>query len=418
MPIANLAADRRVASRYAIMPPLIFHIDVDAFFASVEQLLAPGLRGRAVIVGSGCIASCSYEARRFGLHAGMSLRKAMELCPDATVLAGSYQTYRCFAEHIWEICEQYAYSLQTLLDEAYGDATGLDGRHGGAVAMGRQLQQRVACEVGLPVSIGLAGNAMMAKLASHAAKPRGVVWIPPGGESEFLDPLPVTDLLGVGPKTAERLADVNVRTIADLRGLDRQVLQCMFAGRGDLLYDRCRGRDRAEIKSNTPPRSISRETTFCRPQCDMQWVRGMLFYLAERAASTARAAGLLAGRVETSIRYADFKGAAAGRTLDQPTNCPWRIFDAASAIQAALHRRRTALRHIGVTLSKFFPAASEARLFETPTDAKRRSLNTTLDAIRNRYGHASIVAGESIELLGKLKQNDYGFILRTPSLTK
>ncbi|MDP6046095.1 MAG: hypothetical protein QGG25_10835 [Phycisphaerae bacterium] len=152
--------------------PLIFHIDVDAFFASVEQLLTPGLRGRAVIVGSGCIASCSYEARRFGLHAGMSLGRALELCADAVILPGSYQTYRCFAEHIWEICSNYAYSLQTLLDEAYGDATGLAGRYGGAVAMARQLQQRVDCVVGLPVSIGLGGNAMLAKLSSHAAKPR------------------------------------------------------------------------------------------------------------------------------------------------------------------------------------------------------------------------------------------------------
>ena len=150
------------------------------------------------------------------MHAGMSLGRALELCADAVILPGSYQTYRCFAEHIWEICSNYAYSLQTLLDEAYGDATGLAGRYGGAVAMARQLQQRVDCEVGLPVSIGLAGNAMLAKLASHAAKPRGVVWIPPGRESEFLDPLPVTDLLGVGPRTAERLEDVNVRTVADL----------------------------------------------------------------------------------------------------------------------------------------------------------------------------------------------------------
>jgi DNA polymerase-4 len=397
---------------------LIFHIDVDAFFASVEQLLMPALRRRAVIVGSGCIASCSYEARRFGLHAGMSLRKARALCADVVILPGAYQTYRCFAEHIWEICSNYAYSLQTLLDEAYGDATSLAGRHGGAVAMGDELQRRIDCEVGLPVSIGLAGNAMLAKLASNAAKPHGVLWIPPGREDEFLDPLPVSRLPGVGPKTAERLADANIRTVAELRKLDREVLRCMFARRGDLLYDRCRGRDRAEVRSETPPKSISRETTFHKPQCDLRWIRGMLFYLTERAAHTARGAGLLAGCVETSIRYVDFKGDSGRRTLPQPTNCPWRLFDMASDLLASLHRRRVALRHVGVTLSKFSRAACEARLFETSADAKRRSLNGALDAIRNRYGHSSIVAGESIALLGQLKQNDYGFVLRTPSLTK
>ena len=400
------------------MPRLIFHIDVDAFFASVEQLLAPALRRRAVIVGSGCIASCSYEARQFGLHAGMSLRKARRLCGNAVILPGSYQTYRCFAEHIWEICSNYAHSLETLLDEAYGDATSLAGRHGGAVAMGRRIQRRIDCEVGLPVSIGLASNAMLAKLASHAAKPHGVLWIPPGRESEFLDPLPVDRLPGIGPKAAARLADVNIHTIAEFRKLDREVLRCMFGRRGDLLYDRCRGRDPAEIRSQTPPKSISRETTFHKPQCDLRWIRGMLFYLAERAARTARGAGLLAGCVETSIHYVDFKGDSGARMLPKPTNCPWQIFDLAADLLSSLHRRRVALRHVGVTLSKFSRVADEARLFETPADAKRRSLNGTIEAIRNRYGHSSIVAGESISLLGQLKQNDYGFVLRTPSLTK
>jgi len=400
------------------MTRLIFHIDVDAFFASVEQLLTPALRRRAVIVGSGCIASCSYQARRFGLHAGMSLRRARALCADAVILPGNYQTYRCFAEHIWEICSHYAHKLETLLDEAYGDATGLSARYGGAVAMGRELQRRVDGEVGLPVSIGLAGNAMLAKLASGAAKPHGVLWIPPGGEREFLDPLPADGLPGVGPKTAERLADANIRTVAELRGLDREVLVCMFGRRGDLLYDRARGCDRAEIRSDAPPKSISRETTFHEPQCDMRWIRGMLFYLTERAAGAARVAGLLAGRVETSIRYVDFKGDRGARTPSRPTNCPWRLFDLAADLLASLHRRRVALRGVGVTLSKFSREADEGRLFETPYDAKRRNLNVALDAIRNRYGHASIVAGESIALLGQLKQNDYGFVLRTPSLTK
>jgi hypothetical protein len=127
---------------------------------------------------------------------------------------------------------------------------------------------------------------------------------------------------------------------------------------------------------------------------------------------------LLAGRVETSIRYVDFKGDSGHRTLPQPTNCPWRLFDLAAELLASLHRRRVALRHVGVTLSKFSRAAGEGRLFETPSDVKLRNLNGALDAIRNRYGHASIVAGESIALLGQLRQDDYGFVLRTPSLTK
>jgi DNA polymerase-4 len=284
--------------------------------------------------------------------------------------------------------------------------------------MARELQQRVDSEVGLPVSIGLASNTMLAKLASHAAKPCGVFWVRPDRVKEFLDPLAVSSLPGVGPKTASRLADVNIRTVAELRQLDREVLDCMFGRRGVLLHDRCRGLDPAEIRRQAPPKSISRETTFHEPQCDIRWIRGMLFYLAERAAAAVRGDGLLAGCVETSIRYVDYKGDATRRTLPEPTNCPWRIFNLAAELLASLHRRRVALRHIGVTLSKFSPISGQARLFDTQADVKSRSLNGALDAIRNRYGHSSIVAGESIELLGQLKQDDYGFVLRTPSLTK
>jgi len=348
----------------------------------------------------------------------MSLGKAASLCPDAVVLPGQYQTYRCFAEQIWEICREYAYSLETLLDEAYGDAGGLTERYGGPLAMGRELQGRIDSEVGLPVSIGLADNAMLAKLASHAAKPHGVVWVDPDRRQEFLDPLDVRRLPGVGPKTSERLGDVNIRTVAQLRALDREVLRCMFGRRGELLYDRCRGRDVAEIRPDTPPKSISRETTFHQPQRDLRQIRGMLFYLTERAMHTARRAALLAGRVEVSIRYVDFKGDNAGRTLHQPTNCHWEIFDVVTELLTGLHRRRVALRNVGVELSRFSRAACEGRLFDTPARAKRRSLNEAIDAIRDRWGHSSVVAGESIALLGRLKQNDYGFVLRTPSLTR
>jgi len=197
----------------------ILHIDADAFFASVEQLLIPALRHRPVIVGSGVIASCSYEARAFGLHAGMPLRQAMELCPSAVRLAGQYSIYRCFAERVWEICRRYVTSLETHLDEAYGDATGMDAHFGDPLALGRRLQKDVADEARLPVSIGLAGNRMMAKVASAHAKPGGVVWVPPGRAEPFLAPLPIRKLPGVGHKTAEVLGDMNIRTIVDLRRL-------------------------------------------------------------------------------------------------------------------------------------------------------------------------------------------------------
>ena len=206
---------------------LILHVDVDAFFASVEQLLIPALRGRPVIVGSGCIASCSYEARRFGLRAGMSLRQAARLCPSAVVVPGQYQVYRCFAEHIWRICRQYVIEMETYLDEAHGNATGMCSCRGDPLTLGRKLQRQVRDEVRLPVSIGLGANRMLAKVASSSGKPGGVVWIRPGDEEGVLASLPVGSLPGVGRKTAGVLGDMNIRTVDDLRMLSRISLRAI-----------------------------------------------------------------------------------------------------------------------------------------------------------------------------------------------
>jgi DNA polymerase-4 len=395
-------------------------VDVDAFFASVEQLLVPALRGRPVIVGSGCIASCSYEARRFGLRAGMPLNEAKRRCPSAVVLAGDYQIYRCFAEHVWRVCRRYTCGLETYLDEAYGDATGMEGLHGEPPRLGRRLQRDVREEVHLPVSVGLAENRMLAKLASAAAKPGGVVWISPREAPRRLAPLPVEKLPGVGSETARRLREVSIRTVGELRALGRELLRAMFGRRGEVLYERCRGRDVDSAPSLSPrlPKSISRETTFHAPTCDAGEIRGMLFYLLERAMRAARQRGLLARTVELSIRYDDWKASAAGRSLPEPTGDDEEAYAAVLGLLRRLHKRRVALRHVGVVLSRFSRAEAAAALFEPAARTRRRGLLESVDTIRSRYGHASVVTGESIELLGRLERNDYGFVLRTPSLTK
>ena len=397
---------------------LILHVDLDAFFASVEQLLIPRLRGRPVIVGSGVIASCSYQARRVGLRAGMSLAEARRLCPSAVVLEGDSQIYRCFAEHVWEVCRRFTGGLETYLDEAYGDADGLERLYGDPLALGRRLQRQVRDEVKLPVSVGLAPNRMLAKLASHAAKPYGVVWVRPDEQEQFLTDLPIRELLGVGPKTAGKLRDMNVTTIGRLRRLPREVLRTMFGRRGEELYERARGRDVQTVRAERLPKSISRETTFHRPTCDGGEIRAMLFYLLERAMRTCRQAGLLAASVELRIRYDDWKHLAACRALAAPGASEQDIFPTLLKLLEQLHRRRVALRHVGVGLSRLSRAADRPRLFESDADRHQCRLHEAVDAIRHRFGHAAVVAGKSIDLLGTLPQNDCGFILRTPSLTK
>lgn len=401
-------------------PDLILHIDVDAFFASVEQLLIPALRNRPVIVGNGVIASCSYEARRFGLHAGMELHRARRLCPQVVILDGNYQIYRCFAEHIWQICRSYTCGLETYLDEAYGDAGGMEGIHGRPLELGCKLQQQVLEEVGLPVSVGLGANRMLAKIASSSAKPRGVAYIEHGQEEGYLGPLSIEKIPGIGPKTARRLEDMGIHTVRQLRDLPRSMLSSIFGLRGEVIYFRCRGEDVQDAPGldETPPRTISRETTFHEPICDQQTIHGMIFYLLERAMRMARQKSLAVGCVELAIRYDDWKHADARCTLSQPSMIEEEVFDACKDMLQRIHKRRVSLRHVGITLSHFSPCASVAQLFDPPQKARDRNLCRALDAIRDRYGHSAVVSGESINLLGELEQNDYGFVLRTPSLTK
>jgi len=394
------------------------HVDVDAFFASVEQLLIPALRSRPVIVGSGCIASCSYEARRFGLHAGMSLRRARRLCPQAQILPGRQAVYRCFAEHVWEVCRRYARDFETFLDEAYGDAGGMTGIGGRPESLGRALRADVLGEVGLSVSVGLGVNRMMAKIASRLAKPAGVRWIAPGDERGLLSEMPVQTLPGVGRKTAERLGDLNVTTVGQLRRLSREVLRAMFGRRGEILYERCRGRDTQPLRPNTLPKTISREITLHEPTCDLGRIRAMLAYLVERAMRAARKLDLLVGAVELSVRYDDWKQYGARRRLERATSDDRTALATVERLLGQLLGRRVAVRHVGIVLSALTVDDGQGKLFSAPAETRRGDLTRAVDAIRDRWGHAAVVTGGSIPLMGTLEQNDYGFVLRTPSLTK
>jgi DNA polymerase-4 len=349
----------------------------------------------------------------------MSLAQARRLCPQAVLLPGEYSIYRCFAEHVWQVCRRYTHALETYLDEACGDATGVPFyRRGDPLALGRQLQAEVLGEVGLPVSVGLAPNRMLAKIASSSVKPRGVAWIRPEEVDNFLAPLPIERLLGAGPKTAERLRDMNIRTVGGLRVMSRQALRSMFGQRGEVLYERCRGRDVQVVNRRPrPPSSISRETTFHLPTCDRQEIRGMLFYLLERAMRAVRQVRLRAGCAELTIRYDDWKELAGSRALAEPTADDDEVFGVVGDLLERLYRRRVALRHVGIVLSQLVPAGA-GELFEPRQRTRRRSLYAVVDAIRHRWGHAAVVMGKSIELLGRLERNDYGFVLRTPALTK
>jgi len=401
------------------MNSCILHVDIDAFFASVEQIRNPALQGKPVIVGSGVIASCSYEARKYGLYAGMPLRKAKKLCPHAEVLEGHYPTYRCFSRRVFECCREIAPHVEELLDEAYCDITGTEALQGPPLKIGRSLKQSVNERTGLTVSVGVGSNRMIAKMAGSSQKPNGLVKVEQGDEEGFIRDLSVKELPGIGRARLKVLRKLNIKTIADLRALDRQSLRVLFGSDGLALHERCRGRDSRVLDENEIPRSISRATSFHEPTSDATEIEGMLYYLLERATRAMRELGLRCGTVGVQIRYSDSGGHQSNRTLPSPTSLDKELFQTARERLWKLYTRRASLHSIGVKLSNFSTGGQlQGQLFDQQTPDKLARLYSCLDRLRQKFGHSVIVAGKSFEAGKNLDGDRYGYRLRTPSLTK
>jgi len=398
---------------------LILHVDIDAFFAAIEQLRDPRLKGKPVIVGAGVIASCSYEARRFGLKAGMSLSEAKQLCPDVVILEGHAQIYRCFAEQIFACCRAIAHSVETYLDEAYCDLSGTERLHGGGVSAARQLKERIAETTGLTVTCGLGPNRMLAKLIGKTVKPDGLAAIEAHDADAFLSGRPIEQLAGVGHSHAKTLRSMNFQTIGDLRVLSADALAALFGAPGRLLYERCRGGDTAVVTEREVPLSISRETSFHRDTADRAEIEGMLEYLVGRACRAARELDIKPRTVAVRLRYSDGEGDERARSLSTPTDADPNVLALAFQLLRALFTRRVALHHVGVTLSNFASRLGEqGSLFDEREAGRRAALFRAFDGVRSAYGHGALVSGRALFLKGRLGEDRHGFVLRTPSLTK
>jgi len=400
-------------------PRIILHLDLDAFFASVEQLLDPRLRGRPVIVGNGVIASCSYEARRYGCYAGQSLTEARRLCPGVVILDGSEAVYRAFAEQTFALCAGAAPVMETFLDEAFVDLTGSERLHGDLLARADRLKTEIRETVGLPVTVGLGANRMLAKIASKSVKPDGLRWIRPEDVETVLPGLPIDRLPGVGRQVGFQLAKLNVQTIGDLRAFPVTTLTQLFGAPGRALHERCRGRDTRPVSLREIPGSVSRETAFHQPVTDPRELEGMLYYLLERAVRHIRGLGLAARTVRVWIDYTEAGRAAAERSLPVPSDQDDVLFERARRILGGLLVRREAVRRIGAALSNLRAGvAGQNDLFEAGADVERARLYRSLDEVRSRFGHSAVVAGPSVRFLDTLPRDRNGFVLRTPSLTK
>jgi DNA polymerase-4 len=398
---------------------LVLHVDIDAFFASIEQQRDPRLRGRPVIVGAGVIASCSYEARAFGLRAGMTLSEAKRRCPQAVIVEGHAQVYRCFAEAIFERCRALSPTIETHLDEAYCDLAGTERVHGDLLAATRALKDDVRATTGITVTCGIAPNRMLAKLVGKTVKPDGLARLEAHEADAFLRDRPIDQLAGVGHAHARTLRSMNVLTIGDLRALPADALASLFGAPGRLLHERCRGRDTAVVREREIPVSVSRETSFHRPTAEGREIEGMLEYLAGRACRTARELGIRPGAVTCRLRYADGEWAERTRALAVPSDADPVVLASVLDSLRRLFTRRVALHGVGLSLSRFAAAGAEqGALFDEPEAGRRAALYRAFDGVRERFGHGVLVSGRALHLKGRLDEDEHGFVLRTPSLTK
>jgi DNA polymerase-4 len=413
----------------------IFLVDIDAFFPQVEQILRPELRGRPVIVGGNVtdrsvVASASYEARARGVRTAMPIREAHRLCPEAAFLRGDFHAYARFSRAMMALCHRYTPLVEpTSLDEAYLDVTGsrrllamrgiIDGGEAWPVQAADHLKRTVRRDLGLNVTVGAGANRLVAKIACSYAKPNGVAWIWPGREARFLAPLPLGDLLGVGPRTAERLARYNLHRIGDLARIPERMLAEHFGPAGRVLAERARGIDPTPVTGGGErPKSISRETTFESNLIDTGRIKAMLAYLLERACRRLREEGLLARTVTVKVRYADFKTVGRSRSLPTGSDHDNDFWPLARDLFDRVHTRRVGVRLVGACLSHLAPAGRQLALFGEEDRGRRSAFYRSVDRVRDRFGFSALVTGPAIDLLTTYERDARGFRLRTACLSR
>ena len=402
----------------------IIHIDIDAFFAAVEELLDPSLKDKPVIVGGlpherGVASTASYAARKYGVHSGMSLQKAYQLCPQGVFIRGNYQLYASFSRSFIHILSQYTPDVEVAsLDEAYLDLTRCRPLYASFSRAAREIKQTVEKELGLAVSVGVGPNKVLAKLATNRAKPGGLYEIRPGREDEFLKDLNIELLPGIGPKAQAVFRLLNVSKIGDLWGLPRAALLSLFGLNGEKIYLQSRGIDSRPLAAASLPKSLSRETTFLQDLWDRRLLLAHLAYLCDRLALALRKQRLFAHIIEAKVRYSDFKTEARRRLLVTPRQDMGEIFRIARELFLELFSEsRLSLRLVGVKASDLVRGQSLS-LFE-PYVKQQESLGYAVDQVRERYGFGSLLTAREKMLQGIYSfEKDRGFILKTASLTK
>jgi DNA polymerase IV len=383
----------------------ILHVDMDAFYASVEQRDRSELRGKPVIVGGtagrGVVCAASYEARPYGVHSAMPMTRARKLCPQAVVLPMRMKYYAQISRQIREIFLSFTPLVEPLsLDEAFLDVRGCEGLFGPAPEIARRIKTRIFDETGLVASVGVACNKFLAKLASDHGKPNGFVIVEPGTQSTFLAPLPVSRLWGVGAKGQKRLHDLGIYTVGQLAALPERVMVGHLGEAGRHLWRLAHGQDERTVVPDREAKSLSTETTFAQDIGDRQVLRTWLLDLVEHLAGRLRHAGLHGRTIELKIRSSEFHTWTRSRALAEPTNLTDVLWQAAAELfERSLAEEMLPVRLLGVGASRLSRAdAVQGDLFDMDLHQRRGALDRTIDTIRQQFGTEAIQRGSRIVL--------------------
>lgn len=371
----------------------ILHLDLDAFYASVEELDHPAYRGKPLIVAGlgprGVVSTASYAARSFGVRSAMPTTRARQLCPDGIYVAPRMARYQELSEQVFALMAEVTPEIEGLsLDEAFLDVTASERLLGPSLKIAIGLQDRIRTQLGLSASIGIAPNKLVAKLASESAKPGGIRAIQPMGIREFLDPLPLTAMWGVGKVLGTTLTSMGLRTVADLLALGEGPLVAAIGSFGHVLYRRCQGCDDRPVERALDHRGISAEHTFETDLGTLAESRVALMQQCERVCERSRALGLRAALVRLKLRQSDFSLVSRQKALQPPTDHTGLVYAAALRLLESWwsQQRRPAIRLLGVALGEFADTIQADLFGDAPAPA---AVDRVADAIRQRFGSRS-----------------------------
>ena len=398
----------------------ILHEDMDAFFVSVELLERPELRGKPVVVGGrpderGVVSAASYEARRFGIHSAMPLRTAAKLCPHAIFLDGHHAKYGEWSDRVAGILARFSPVVEMVsIDEAYLDLAGTRRLHGPPLAAAHTLLRSITEATGLPCSAGLASTRLVAKVASDQAKPKGLLWVPPGREAQFLAPLPVRKIPGIGEVTERALRALGIEFVHQLAGVELEKLEKIFGQWGTALYRKARGGDSYEFVVGAEPKSISHNHTFGEDTGNAAVLEAMLSRLSQKACKRLREAGLAARTLTLTIRYRGFDTYTRSKTPPAPLH-----FDSdAFAIFLSLFREHRDLsrkvRLLGVAFSGLTRGGEQLDLLDRERRGKLEKLSRAADSLRDRFGFGKVQFGGSLLSEKPHRENEKGEIPSFP----